>query len=102
MSLRVRVPTSLEQLLMLRLSSGLCSLKRGEALRHGGQHLAQRAQRGLLHQGIAVLQASCDDALQTKTGIHIRGKQPGTEGSMHVDLVSGVHHGCAISWCSGT
>ncbi len=63
-----------EQLLMLTMSDGLCILKRREALRYGGQHLAQRAQRGLLHQSIAVLQAFRDDALQAKTDMRITGK----------------------------
>ena len=59
---------------MLTLSNGLCSLKGREALRNSAQHLAQRAQHGLLHQGVAVLQAFCDDALQAKRDIRIAGK----------------------------
>ena len=69
-----RLPTLSEQLLMLTLSNGQCSLKGREALRHGSQHLAQRAQRGLLHQSIAVLQALCDDSLQAKTDMRITKK----------------------------
>ena len=60
-----------EQLLVLILSDGLCSLKGGEALRRSAQHLAQRAQRGLLHQSRAVLQAFRDDALQANTDMLI-------------------------------
>ena len=59
---------------MLTMSDGLCSLKGGEALRRSAQHLAQRAQRGLLHQGVAVLKALCDDSLQAKTDMRITNK----------------------------
>ena len=56
---------------MLILSDGLCSLQGGEAPRHSSQHLAQRAQCGLLYQGVAMLQAFRDDALQAKTRLRI-------------------------------